>query len=452
MKRTSMFKILLTDIILSPTSVILRSVTTKDLKTEILPSLRSLRMTREEECLRMTEDDAMLTPASVMLTPASSIFEENRRGKSLDRLGMMVSRVEPHLDSSVALLPQNDKRGRINQNDKRGRTTRILNRSWSLMIALSCLFIYSSILFAQSDDLLETNDEDGFSGPPAATSSSPLLTPIGHDTNYEPQFSSYSSFMQSPYQNQPANRGPAPSQNSAAPNANNDPLMASEVSPYSKYSPYLEIQGEGSNYTLGIDDVVTIIVREQPDFSGRYIVDPEGNLQYNFVGNVKAQGKTKDQLKVDLIERLKKFVRYPEVAVMISEYRSKAVYVFGYVNAPGKYAMKGDKITVKDAVVAAGLPRFDGALKRVYVIRPTKNTDGKEKIEEKKVNLKKLLYKGETIDNFYLQPGDTIVVNQRYFDKFINNFSRIVGPVFQAAAVYELGYGNGSSKGFLRKD
>lgn len=320
--------------------------------------------------------------------------------------------------------------------------------AWSLV---AVILVYAVQGPAIADDLMFRGDEETET-PPAAEVSSPLLSPLNHDTNYDPQFSPYSSFMQSPYQQVGQTSAAGPSAPAPQTPGSQDPYNASEVSPYSKYSPYMEIVGEGSQYTLGIDDVITIIVRDQPDFSGRFVVDPEGNVQYNFVGNVKADGKTKEQLKADLVEALKRFVRYPEVAVMISQYRSKAVYVFGHVHAPGKYAMKGDKITVKDAVVAAGLPRADGALKRVYVIRPLKDAKGDEKIERKKVDLKKLLYKGETVDNFILQPGDTIVVNQRYFDKFVNNFSRIVGPVFQAAAVYELGMGSGSSKGFLRKD
>lgn len=277
----------------------------------------------------------------------------------------------------------------------------------------------------------------------------PQLVQVGGPASYDTQFAPYASFMGSPYgpAQQPFPQSPYPPANPATANAN-DPLMASEISPFSRYSPYTEIVGEGSNYKLGIDDVVTIIVRDQPDFSGRFVVDPEGKIQYNFVGDVPAVGKTKEELKAEILKRLKRFVRYPEAAVMISEYRSKAVYVFGYVNSPGKYAMKGDKITVKDAVVAAGLPRVDAALSRVYVIRPSEFTKGKP--EKKKVNLKSLLHKGNSAEDFILQPGDTIVVHQRYFDAFVNGFNRIVGPVFQSAAVYELALGNNSGRGLLR--
>lgn len=275
--------------------------------------------------------------------------------------------------------------------------------------------------------------------------SSPLV-PVGYSTSYETEYSPYSSFMQSPYPGQnPYSSGniqraySGPQAGAIPPGA--DPYAANEVSPYSKYSPYMEIVGEGSDYTLGVDDVVTIIVRDQPDFSGRFVIDPYGNIQYNFLGDIKAEGRTKEELKAEITEKLKEYVRFPEVAVMISEYRSKNIYVFGFVNQPGKFAMKGNKITVKEAIVAAGLPRMDGSLKRVYVIRPSEYRE-EATAAKKKVDLKKLIEKGDSAEDFLLQPGDTLIVHQRYFDRFVNAFSKVVGPMFQAAAVYELGFGS----------
>ena len=334
------------------------------------------------------------------------------------------------------------------------KTNQLRLTSLILVTGLFTLFCPSSTTFAEPLVYSGRNDGTMNEGDNVGDATSRVV-PVSYGTNYEGQYSPYASFMQSPYSQggvqqrypqYPAYQG----QTNPATASQQDPLRASEVSPYSHYSPYIEVVGEGSNYTLGIDDVVTIIVRDQPDFSGRFVIDPEGNIQYNFVGNIPAVGKTKEQLKAEILKRLTRFVRYPEVAVMISEYRSKAIFVFGFVNRPGKYAMKGDKITVKEAIVAAGLPRDDSAMKRVYIVRPSEFTkDGKA--TKKKVNLKELIQKGNSSEDFVLEPGDTIVVNQKYFDRFVNSYSKIIGPVFQTAAVYELGFG-GDANGYLRKD
>lgn len=313
--------------------------------------------------------------------------------------------------------------------------------------ALAVLFLTAEQGFA--DPLIYRGNERQDLQRSSATSdaSSPLI-PVGYSTSYETEYNPNSSFLQSPYPGTGYGRGGVErAYSGGAVPEGSDPYAANEVSPYSKYSPYMEIIGEGSDYTLGVDDVVTIIVRDQPDFSGRFVVDPYGNIQYNFLGDIKAEGRTKEELKAEIAEKLKEYVRFPEVAVMISEYRSKNIYVFGFVNHPGKFAMKGNKITVKEAIVAAGLPRVDGSLKRVYVIRPSEFRE-EANAAKKQVNLKKLIEKGDSAEDFMLQPGDTLIVHQRYFDRFVNAFSRVVGPMFQAAAVYELGFG-GKEGGFI---
>lgn len=196
------------------------------------------------------------------------------------------------------------------------------------------------------------------------------------------------------------------------------------------------IAGNGSDYTLGPDDRVQIEVRNQPDFSGNFKVDPFGNIQIPFLGDIPAAGHTKFQLQQNLIDSLKAYVHYPEVSVVIAEYRSKAVYIYGYVNHPGKFNMMGDRITVKEAIVAAGLPRED-AKSEVMIVRPSQYTpDGKP--QHKRVNLNKLLMRGESSEDFILQPGDSIVVGQKFFDKFLNTYTRIIGPIFQTAALVNL--------------
>jgi len=196
----------------------------------------------------------------------------------------------------------------------------------------------------------------------------------------------------------------------------------------------VEVVGEGERYTLGPEDVVQIMVRNQPDFSGYFVVGPEGHIQYNWCGDIKAEGLTKEELKALLTETLTEYVRYPEVSVAIVQYNSKAVYVVGSVAKPGKYPMKGDHIELRDALVLAGLPTDVGALKRARIVRETE--DGPVDIE---VNLKELLYKGEMDKNYELLPGDIVYVPMSRFVRTTNAMSQTFGPLFQAAAVYSVG-------------
>jgi len=194
--------------------------------------------------------------------------------------------------------------------------------------------------------------------------------------------------------------------------------------------PQEGVLGEGQHYTLGKDDVVDITVRNQPEFSGQFIVGPDGNIQYTFVGDIKAQGLTKEELKDKIASVLVKYVRAPEVSISILAYRSKFIYVLGEVGRPGKYPMKGDAITLRDALTESGLPTRQAALRRVYVIKPDMT-----KPVYKKVDIYKLLYKGIMKDNVTLGPGDLVVVPSTVPSEINRALTNLLSPITRSAAV-----------------
>ncbi|MBI2870605.1 MAG: polysaccharide export protein [Candidatus Omnitrophica bacterium] len=187
-------------------------------------------------------------------------------------------------------------------------------------------------------------------------------------------------------------------------------------------------------YTLGPGDVINISVLRHPEFSGDFVIDPYGNIQYPYVGDVKAEGRNKHELQGDLRERLRVYVKVPEVSVTIREYMSKSVYIMGQVSHPGKYNMRGDSITLREAVFQAGLPTDVAQLRSVHVIHPVE--EGKPVVE--KVNLKKILYEGNLAGNVVLEPGDIVVVNATALHKVWSFINKLLAPVTNAATAYFL--------------
>ena len=188
--------------------------------------------------------------------------------------------------------------------------------------------------------------------------------------------------------------------------------------------------GEGDSYTLGKDDVIEITVRNQPEFSGQFVVGPDGNIQYKFVGDVNAKGLTKEQLKDVITKKLESYVKVPEVSVAIVAYLSKYIYILGEVGKPGKYPMRGDTVSLRDAITAAGIPSYDAALRRVYVIKPDK-----DKPVYTKVDLYNVLYKGMLEDDLTLTPGDLVVVPSTVPSEINKALTQLLSPITRAAAV-----------------
>jgi polysaccharide export outer membrane protein len=183
-----------------------------------------------------------------------------------------------------------------------------------------------------------------------------------------------------------------------------------------------------SNYTLGFQDVILINVLRHPEVSGEYIINAEGNIQYEFVGDIQVANLKKDEVKDLLIEKLSHYIIKPEVTVKITGYYSKILYVVGEVGQPGKIFMKGDTMTVREALVQAGLPLLSGKLKDARLITP--DTSGKAAV--KKVNVHNLLYQGDLRENLVMKPGDTLYIPPTFLAKTMRVVQPIAAPITTA--------------------
>ncbi len=184
-----------------------------------------------------------------------------------------------------------------------------------------------------------------------------------------------------------------------------------------------------SNYTLGPTDVIEISVLRHPEFSGEFEINKEGKIQYDYVGDVKVAGLTKDELTNVLTDILSEYIISPDVTVKITAYNSKIVYVIGEVGAPGKIFMQGDVITIREALVQAGLPLLSASTKKCRLITPSE--DGKPDI--KYVNVFALLYEGDLRENVIMKPGDTLYIPATVMAKAMRVISPVTQPIGSTA-------------------
>ena len=194
---------------------------------------------------------------------------------------------------------------------------------------------------------------------------------------------------------------------------------------------------EFSHYTLGKEDVIEIRVMRHPEVSGEYIINKEGNIQYEFVGDVKVDGMKKNQVKTLLVKLLEEYIISPVVTVKIIGYNSKIVYVVGEVGRPGKIFMRGDTITVREALVLAGLPRLSAKAAKCHLITPS--ADGKP--EDKNVNVHKLLYEGDLRENLIMKPGDTLYIPPTFLAKTMRVIQPITQPINEVGGTAGRAYG-----------
>lgn len=153
------------------------------------------------------------------------------------------------------------------------------------------------------------------------------------------------------------------------------------------------------DYRLGAGDRIKFTVFGQPDMTGDFEVDGEGNLPIPLLGLVQARGHTVAELTEKIRAALDKdFIVEPRVSLEVVNYRP--FFILGQVNKPGRYDYVNG-LTVRQAVAIAGGFTRRARVSDVTLIR---------KERTKGANIE------TTVDlDAVVLPGDTIDVERRLF-------------------------------------
>ena len=166
-----------------------------------------------------------------------------------------------------------------------------------------------------------------------------------------------------------------------------------------------DADGTAADYRLAPMDVVEVTVFEAPNLSRTAQVSSSGYITLPLVKDVKASGKTTDQLQQDIATKLKKdFMQSPQVFVSVKEYNSQRVTVDGAVKNPGVFPLKGETTLVQVIASAGGLNEM-GSASGVYVLR---KANGKKMAARFDLNE---IRKGKKEDPV-LRAGDIVMVDE----------------------------------------
>ena len=173
---------------------------------------------------------------------------------------------------------------------------------------------------------------------------------------------------------------------------------------FNVYNPPGTISGEGQ-YVVGVRDELEIIVWRCPELDSEVVVRPEdGNITLSLIGDVKAAGRTPQQLAEAIGKKLAYFVKEPRVAVGVKKFGEKKVVLMGEVYGQGAYKLeRGDRII--DLISRAGGYTKYAIPSCTFIVR-----GGYEKAEIIRVNLGRLIYQGDLSQNVYLMENDIVYV------------------------------------------
>jgi polysaccharide export outer membrane protein len=135
-----------------------------------------------------------------------------------------------------------------------------------------------------------------------------------------------------------------------------------------------------------------------------YLVGMNGNIDLPIIGDVRAAGLTIDQLQFNLKQKLSFYVKDPSVLVRFLEFK---INILGEVKLPGTHNFDKNRVTIIDAISAAGDLTDYGKRNDVIVIR-----EGSKDRKVYRVDLRSgALFQSPV---YQLQPNDIIYVGANH--------------------------------------
>ena len=167
--------------------------------------------------------------------------------------------------------------------------------------------------------------------------------------------------------------------------------------------------GAQTDYMVGPQDVLSVTVFGEAELSGKYTVEQDGTFTYPQLGRIKAGVLSLRDLERELRTKLADgYLKNPQVAVAIDNYRSQRIVVIGEVRSPGEYQLNGE-MSLLTALARAG-STTPTAGREVTVVRSKRSPKpGEDPSEVLKVDLS-ALQAGNMALNVSLRDGDTINV------------------------------------------
>lgn len=107
-------------------------------------------------------------------------------------------------------------------------------------------------------------------------------------------------------------------------------------------------------YKLGPGDLLKMEVLGLDDMTTEFAVEPSGIASLHLIGEVQFANREVWEVRQDITQKLRKYLRNPQVKLSLQEVRANQVSVIGEVKSPGVYPLSYTGQTISDVLSKAG--------------------------------------------------------------------------------------------------
>ncbi|RZL88618.1 MAG: sugar transporter [Variovorax sp.] len=184
----------------------------------------------------------------------------------------------------------------------------------------------------------------------------------------------------------------------------------------------MALLGKPEIYRIGPGDVVGIVVFDHPEIAYStvpagpssdpasvsptpgFIVSNTGHLSFPYVGTLKVEGLTVQELEETLVKRLARVYKDPQLFVRVQAFRSKRAFIEGEVRQPGLMVFTDMPMTLAEAINRAGGLTAVGDRSAINLTRNGKTTE---------LDLMAMAAAGIDASRIPLKSGDMLYVRSR---------------------------------------
>lgn len=157
-------------------------------------------------------------------------------------------------------------------------------------------------------------------------------------------------------------------------------------------------------YGVNAGDILRISVWKEEDLQRELLVRPDGHFSFPLAGDIAAEGRSVEQIRRELTDRLAKYIPNLVVTVEALKIEGNRVFVVGKVNRPGIFVMNADTDVMQAISMAGGTTPF-ASPDDIKILRRTGGQQLAIPFHYDAVE------SGKKLDqNIILRAGDTVVV------------------------------------------
>jgi len=168
--------------------------------------------------------------------------------------------------------------------------------------------------------------------------------------------------------------------------------------------------------------------------TGGYMVDENGNIEFQGLGLLHVDSMTKAALRDTILNRLKDVLTNPYCTIRIANHRFT---MLGEINRPGIFTIPGDHLNLLEALGLAGDMTFYGRRDNILVVREVNGRRTFGRMDITKPEIMASPY-------FYLQSNDVVIVepNSKKVpandQTLLRNISIVTSVITLAALLYSI--------------